>query len=69
VDNIIQCYFLKSGYQKLLKAGDKVEVVGIDVGQNKDYTGTLSFTGCIFVPAGSVQLPAGGTSALNIPIY
>jgi len=69
VDTIIQCYFLKSGVEKELKAGDKVDVVGIDAGQNKDYAGTLTFTGCIFVPAGSVQLPAGGASVLNIPVY
>jgi hypothetical protein len=66
---ILQCYFMKSGAAKDLKAGDKVDIVGIDIGVSKDYIGTLIFTGCIFLPAGSVQLPAAGTSSLGIPSY
>jgi hypothetical protein len=69
VDGIIQCYFMKSGDANRLKAGDVVDIVGVDSGDSRDYSGTLIFTGCLFLPAGSIQLPAGGTSALNIPVY
>jgi hypothetical protein len=69
VDSIIQCYFLKSGGAKDLKAGETVDVVGIDAGMGKDYTGTLIFKDCIFLPAGSIQLPAAGTSGPAVPFY
>ena len=69
VNGVIQCYFLKSGSARQLKVGDKVDVVGVDAGICKEYSGSLVFNGCIFLPAGSVQLPAGGTSALSLPSY
>jgi hypothetical protein len=69
VYSIIKCYFLKSGTLKDLKAGDKVDVVGIDGGLSKEYVGTLIFTGCVFLPAGSLQLPAAGISSLVVPTY
>lgn len=69
VDSIIQCYFLKSGSAKDLTAGETLDVVGVDAGMGKDYAGTLIFTGCIFLQAGSVQLPATGASALAVPFY
>jgi hypothetical protein len=58
MDGIIQCYFLAQGTADTLRAGDRVDVVGINAGVGKDYAGTLIFTGCIFLPAGRVQLPA-----------
>jgi hypothetical protein len=69
LDNIIQCYFLTSGNLQRLKAGDEVDVVGVDAGLSKDYKNLLVFTGCIFLPAGSVQIPAPGSSSLVIPPY
>jgi hypothetical protein len=69
LDNIIQCYFLNSGSARQLKVGEEVDVVGIDAGVCKDYAKLLVFNGCIFLPAGSVQLPAGGGSGLTIPSY
>jgi hypothetical protein len=68
VNGVIQCYFLVPGSQSLLHEGDIVDVVGIDAGVGKDYSGTLIFTGCVFLPAGSVQLPAGD-SGLTLPTY
>jgi hypothetical protein len=69
IDGIIQCYFMAGETAQQLKADETVDIVGIDAGDSKDYTGTLIFTGCIFLPAGSVQLPAGGTSVLTISQY
>ena len=67
--NLIQCYFLTPGSAAELKEGDVVDVVGIDAGVCKEYLGTLVFTGCIFLPAGSVQLPSPGGGGVNIPGY
>jgi hypothetical protein len=58
MDGIVQCYFLAQGTADTLRAGDRVDVVGVNAGVGKDYAGTLIFTGCIFLPAGRVQLPA-----------
>ena len=69
VNTIIQCYFLKSGSASQLKANEVVDIVGYDSGPNKDYSGTLTFSGCIFLPAGSVEIPAGDSSNFTIPTY
>jgi hypothetical protein len=57
VDGIIQCYFGAQNNAKGFTVNEKVDVVGINTGIGRDYAGTLIFTGCIFLPAGSVQLP------------
>ena len=69
LENVVQCYFLTGGNLQKLKAGEAVDVVGVDAGPSKDYDNLLVFTGCIFLPAGSVQLPAPGFSALAVPSY
>ncbi|RJO61983.1 MAG: hypothetical protein C4542_05080 [Dehalococcoidia bacterium] len=69
VQSIIKCYFLQSGSVRQLRAGQKVDVVGVDAGISKEYTGALVFTGCVFLPAGSVQIPVEGISALTLPSY
>jgi membrane-bound inhibitor of C-type lysozyme len=69
VQQTIQCYFLDTGRVHQLKAGDTVDVVGVDAGICKEYSGTLVFKGCIFLPAGSAQLPAAGTPGLTLPSY
>jgi len=69
VNGVIECFFLTPGSASQLKAGEVVDVVGIDVGVCKDYTGTLMFNNCVFLPAGSVQLPAPGSGGASIPGY
>jgi hypothetical protein len=69
LDGIIQCYFLYSGSERQLKVGEKVDVVGVDAGVSADYPRLLSFTGCVFLPAGAVQLPAGGNPEIKISSY
>ena len=69
INGAIKCYFLVPGSAKKLKADEKVDVVGIDAGQCDEYIGTLTFEGCIFLPAGSVQLPAGDGSDITVPEY
>ncbi len=69
LENLVQCYFLIGGTLQRLKAGEKVDVVGVDVGPSKEFPNLLVFSGCIFLPAGSVQIPAPGSSGLVFPSY
>jgi hypothetical protein len=39
---------------KELMAGKVIDIVGVSAGLDGDYPATLVFTGCIFLPAGSV---------------
>ena len=69
IDGAIKCYFLEQGSAGRLSINEKVDIVGIDSGVGTEYNGTLVFEGCIFLPSGSVQLPAGGGSSLTVQIY
>ncbi len=69
LENLVQCYFLIGGNLQRLKVGERVDVVGVDAGPSKEYDNLLVFTGCIFLPAGSVQIPAPGSSGLVFPSY
>jgi hypothetical protein len=67
--NEIQCYFFQGGSAKRLKTGDKVDIVGVDERVSTEYTERLVFTGCIFLPAGVVQLPIAPPTGLELPIF
>jgi len=69
VQSMIKCIFLERGSASKLKAGQKYDVVGVNGGICQDYSGTLVFDGCVFLPAGAVQIPAEGASALTLPSY
>jgi hypothetical protein len=69
LQSTIKCIFRERGSAHQLRAGQKVDVVGVNGGIGKEYSGTLVFNGCVFLPTGSVQLPAEGTSALTLPSY
>jgi len=47
-----------------LKAGDVVDIVGINNGVMPSNFWALYFTGSLFLPAGSVALPASGDSTM-----
>ncbi len=55
---LIKCYFLSPAERGKLKAGQPMDMVGINKGSCADYTGTLFFEGCVFLPPGVVKLPA-----------
>jgi len=67
--NEIQCYFLQGGSANRLKAGEKFDIVGVNERVSTEYSERLVFTGCIFLPAGSAQLPIVDTSGLALPTY
>jgi hypothetical protein len=71
--DMIKCYPLESMDFSRLKAGTMVDMVGVNKGpEQENYTdfseGILVFTGCVIMPAGSVQLPAEGQGG-QIPVY
>jgi hypothetical protein len=64
----IKCYLLHPSDMNHYKTGDKVDVVGLDIGIVMNEAG-LVFKDCIVLPAGSVQLPAPGGGGASIPMY
>ena len=51
-----------------LKAGETIDVVGVNQGMPLNYPGCLTFTDSIFLPTGTVELPAPGGAGFT-PIY
>lgn len=71
--DMIKCYALKPEDLLRLKVGTFIDVVGINKGpEAKDYLefseGVLVFADCAILPAGSVKLPAEGSS-YGVPVY
>jgi hypothetical protein len=64
----IRCTPLISGTVSAIKIGETIDIVGVNRGVLADYDGWLRFTDCIFLPAGSVNLPAPG-AATFVQIY
>lgn len=64
----IDCYLLNPSDMRRYKAGDKIDVVGLNTGPVNGLAG-LVFKNCIILPAGSVQLPAPGSGSVFIPNY
>lgn len=64
----IRCLPLQSGAVAALKAGQIIDIVGINSGPALDWPGWLVMTGCVFLPSGSVQLPAPG-GGVFVPTY
>jgi hypothetical protein len=68
----IKCYPLHPSDIQHLKAGDVVDVVGLNYGialndASLAYKDCIVFKDCIVLPAGSVMLPAPGVGGLTIP--
>ena len=69
--NRIQCKSANPRNISKLKAGHKVDVVGVMRGVSKDpdLQYTLLMTECYFLPTGSLALPLDGSSDFVIPGY
>ena len=67
--DFIRCGWLNPADRQHLKPGDVVDLVGINQGALLDAPNTLSFTGCVFLPAGVVQLPLGGGAVMTAAPY
>jgi hypothetical protein len=55
----VKAYPLNPSNFKQISVGENRDVVGVLAGPCKDFPNTLTFTGCVFLPAGSIQLPLG----------
>ena len=64
----IRCQSLLGGAGAALKPGDVIDVAGVNRGMIADKPEWLSFNGCIFLPSGSVNLPAPGAPSF-LPSY
>jgi hypothetical protein len=56
----VKCTPLETGVVATLKVGDLIDIIGINRGVWPEYPGWLSFTECVFPPAGTVQFSQGG---------
>ena len=65
----IKCEALYHNSIDSLRVGEAIDIVGINEGAPQGTpAGWLLMTGCVFLPAGSVQLPAPGGATLS-PLY
>jgi len=65
---LVKCCPLTKDGLSSLKIDSMVDIIGIDAGMCPEYHG-LVFTGCVFLPAGIVQLPLEGSTSLPLSIY
>jgi hypothetical protein len=65
IDGRIKCYGLSPGVTSKLSNGERVDIVGTNAGLSQEYSGSIVFTGCVFLPAGYVQLPSEQGSGLG----
>jgi len=56
----VRCKELQTGSIAKLKAGDVVDVIGVNRGVPNNEYWVLDFTECVFIPAGSLGVPIAG---------
>jgi hypothetical protein len=66
--DLIKCYPLEGNALSDIKAGETMDVVGVNAGLCPDFLGALKFSNCIFLPGGCAQIPAPGSEAF-LPLY
>ena len=64
----IKCYLINPTDMKNFKVGDKIDCVGLDIGDVMGEAG-LVFKNCIVLSAGCVELPADGMGGAPVPMY
>jgi hypothetical protein len=65
---MIKCAITNTDDVSRYKAGDRIDVVGINQGISMDFRG-LEFSDCYIIPSGSMQLPSGGEGGQAISGY
>ncbi len=53
------CYPITPDELKHLRLGQRIDVVGLNRGVSKEWRSSVYMTGCYFLPAGTLALPAG----------
>lgn len=64
----MKCCLLDAAGIKCYKAGDRVDIVGVNRGVINNIPATLEFKDCVVLPAGAIQLPTPGGAAF-MPLY
>jgi hypothetical protein len=68
--DLVKAYPLNPANLKQLRLGEKIDVAGVLAGPCPDFPKSLTFTGVVFLPAGSVTLPLNGDAPLQYtPTY
>jgi hypothetical protein len=68
--DLVKAYPLSPANIKQLSVGEKIDVVGVLAGPCKDFPNTLTFSDCVFLPAGCVKLPLGDSTQFQYtPTY
>jgi hypothetical protein len=65
----IKCYLVDPDDMKKYKAGDKIDVVGLNKGPTSYYIAGLTFKNCYALPAGRVAIPASPGTGTFTPGY
>jgi len=66
--DLIKCPVVNIGVMKDYKVGDRIEVVGLNLGPEDDHTPGLTFRDCYVLPVDAIGLPVEGGPAV-VPAY
>ncbi len=66
--DLIKCPLVNTTEMKKFALGDRIEVVGLNLGPEDDHKPGLIFKDCYVLPQGAVQLPVGDSPAI-VPAY
>jgi hypothetical protein len=67
--DLIKCPLVNLDDMKQYKLGDRIDVVGLNLGPEDDDIPGLTFTDCYVLPCGSLKLPAEGDGGAVGPSY
>jgi hypothetical protein len=67
--DLIKCPLVNIEEMQNYKIGDRIDVVGLNLGPESVKTPGLTFQDCYVLPCGSIQLPAEGTGSPVGPGY
>jgi hypothetical protein len=67
--DLIKCPIVNIEDMQKYKIGDKIDVVGLNLGPEDIKTPGLTFKDCYVLPCGSINLPADGTGGAVGPGY
>lgn len=67
--DLIKCGLINRGDMLNFDIGDRIDVVGINLGPDDPNNTGLTFKDCYVLPAGVVKLPAGDDGVAVVPAY
>ncbi len=64
--DMIKCPVVNVDYMRGLKIGDRIDVVGTNLGPPDDHVPQLAFSNCYVLKPGALQIPAGTGSTIVV---